>query len=249
MRHRPEKGLIVSCYLESMCGCEFEFIAAVAHLPGVVGLRVEGLENIRYARRIAPEKFIVGLVKVRERGEIRITPNILDAYEVKDVGADMVAMEFLSELVCAGDIPTTEHGLQIPFSVMMDIDTERYEAYFCTSLPGRPTNCKVALRQGLRNETIVLATTFEDRAFDLVERIKKDMPFALVNLEGGIKTAADIQRGFDCGADWVTIGKAINDPPTIIESLVEKSKIRKAAKRIQTRSYVDGINLFTNDIE
>ena len=59
----PENGLIVSCYLESMSGSEKEFISAVAHAPGVVGLRVEGLENIAHARLIAPHKFIIGLIK------------------------------------------------------------------------------------------------------------------------------------------------------------------------------------------
>ncbi len=197
MRPLPPKGLIVSCYLESMAGCEKAFISAVARAPGVVALRVEGLENIRYARMIAPEMYIIGLAKVRRAGLVLITPDADLGQAILDVGADMVAGE------------RVWHDCGRPF--MWDLDQCPDEECFWGSMPPQ----------------LILATTFIPKAFDLVREMKTHFPDIPVNLEGGIETAEEVQRGFDCGADYVTIGKAINDPPTIINRLVTETTIMR----------------------
>ncbi len=219
MRPLPPKGLIVSCYLESMKGCEREFIASVAHLPQVVALRVEGLDNIRWARMIAPEKFIIGLVKEHNGFFNQITPNIeLDGKRIIAHGADMVATSNIFDWMEMGH-NVIIHGLSISFRMMFDLDSGGVET-LC-----RPSALedweKNVLKREMQQGNIVLATTFEQKAFELVKPLKEHYPQSKVNLEGGIETPEDIQQGFDAGADYVTIGKAINDPPTIIERLVD----------------------------
>jgi len=187
MRRLPEKGLIVSCYLDSMCGVEREFIASVCHLPEVVALRIEGLDNIAYARRIAPERYIIGLVKFAVSGRTFITPES-QFKNIVSAGADMIATECY---YIADDYP-----------VMWDINWDT-------------ANIKA---RHLRSD-LVLSTTYYHKAFDKLQAWVGEFPNR-INFEGGIETAEEIQRGFDLGADYVTIGKAINDPPTIIRNLI-----------------------------
>ena len=219
MRPLPPRGLIVSCYLESMRGCEREFIASAAHLPQVIALRVEGLDNIGWARMVAPEMFIIGLVKEHNGFYNEITPDIeLDGKRIIAHGADMVATSNVFSWMTMGH-NVTIHGLSISFRMMFDLDAGGIEV-LC-----RPSVLedweKNVLKREISHDNIVLATTFESKAFELVKLLKEHYPQSKVNLEGGIETAEEIQRGFDAGADYVTIGKAINDPPTIIERLMD----------------------------
>ena len=194
MRQFPPKGFIVSCYLESMRGCEKEFIASVAHLPQVVALRVEGLDNIRWARQIAPHQYIIGLVKQMVDGRTFITPE--DEFEnIIASGADMVATEELS-LRATPFMP-----------IMFDLHDANIIRDELTTL-------------NQLNSQVLLSTTYTNKAFWAVEMLKSIHPNK-VNLEGGIETAEEIQKGFDLGADYVTIGKAINDPPKIIDNLTK----------------------------
>lgn len=208
MKPLPPKGLIVSCYLESMRGCEREFIASVAHVPGVVALRVEGLDNIRFARRIAPEKFIIGLVKQQCQGKghlsyTRITASINLGYFIIDAGADMVATDSYMDFLKVGT----------PYHIMGDMNRSGFEADL-----GNGLGCAGRIHP----VEFVIATTYESKAFGFVKHIKELYPNQLVNLEGGIETAEEVQQGFAAGADYVTIGKAINDPPTIVKGLMKK---------------------------
>lgn len=193
----PPKGLIVSCYLESMKGCEKDFIASVVKNKHVVGLRVEGLDNIRYARMLT-DKFIIGLVKRMNGGMTTITPTIEDYRDVLRVGADMVA---------SGECVLWK---AIPENIMIDLCNNSFDVLVE----------KFELKEFLCNH-VILATTYENKGYDLLIKIKEMFPEAKVNLEGGLMTREDIQKAFELGADWVTIGKAINDPPTIINYLME----------------------------
>jgi len=219
MRALPEKGLIVSCYLESMRYCERDFISAVAHVPGVVGLRVEGLENIEFARRIAPEKFIIGLVKVKQGANgTAITPSLEDGYNVHHAGADMIATSHLLEWThpLGGEI-CTPHGFAVPFRIMADMSGETFR-----ELCERSELLLASFRREIDERNLVFATTFEDYGIGLLQNIKKAFPCALVNLEGGVWNPEMLVDAFRHGADYVTIGKAINDPRFITEMLVSE---------------------------
>ena len=225
MRPLPEKGLIVSCYLESMKGSEKAFIASVAHHPKVVALRVEGLDNIRYARLIAPEKYIIGLVKRYNvvSGINDITSELLiDGQMIIASGADMVASShFYSWANTAGAYTITIAGFNLPFALMYDADILGIETLYSKTTRLFENWQRSVVHKEMRENNFVVATTFKSKGFELVEMLREKFgSICKINLEGGIETAEEIQRGFDCGADWVTIGKAINDPVTIIDNLM-----------------------------
>jgi len=203
-----------------MRGCERNFIASVAHLPEVVALRVEGLDNISFARMIAPDKFIIGLVKHHNGFYNEITPDIVnDGRRIIRHGADMVATSNVSEWMSRGH-SITVHRLFGPFRLMLDLDGKGISK-LSDSGSLKSWKGKILSREAEAGN-IVFATTFEEKGFCLVEQLKASFPNGKVNLEGGIQTAAEVQRGFELGADYVTIGKAINDPPTIIKHLMER---------------------------
>lgn len=215
MANLPPNGLIVSCYLESMKGAERDFISAVAHVPGVVALRVEGIDNIEFARRIAPDQFIIGLVKQFDGFRNIITPDLLSmGREIIHAGADMVAAE---NILAPGIHPGyyREDGINIPFAVMWDMNQD--EVLHIQDHSGDPAR----VRGMARENSIILATTFTPKAFDQVVALRKQFPDVPINLEGGIDDCREVLLGYEAGANYVTIGKAINDPVTIINNLLE----------------------------
>lgn len=224
MRRLPENGLIVSCYLESMRGSEKEFISAVAHAPGVMGLRVEGLDNIEHARKIAPDTWIVGLIKEFDGFRNLITPDLpAMGRAIIHAGADIVAAERVSTWTLENPIIRVD-GLGVPFKVMWDLKAEDFESDGDGDVRTLTINeadaCRI--RQMALREEIVLATTFIPKAFPYAHALRYQFPNVKINLEGGIETAEEYAQAFVLGANYVTIGKAINDPRTIIETILKK---------------------------
>ena len=192
----PLSGLIVSCYLESMHGAEEIFIDAVAKCPGLVALRIEGINNILFAKKRSKLP-IIGLIKNKQQDGSYITACLNDLYKVQDAGADFVAID---SRLCNKSIGLLYMNAKIP--IMADIETI--------------SDGIEAAKLG----AVVLATTFIPKAFDLL-RILKQYVEIPINLEGGIETREEIRRAFDSGASYVTIGKMINDPPTIIKHFLD----------------------------
>lgn len=179
-----------------MRGCEKNFIRAVASHPALWGLRVEGIENIRFARSIT-SLFLVGLVKTWDEalGRNRIT--VFGEHEaIESAGADMVAGETLLT--------------SSPF--LWDLSEESYAKEV---LPRAEE-----LSPLLEAKSLVLSTTFSERGFELVRRMRRDFPYAIINCEGGMVSRGDLLWAEDCGADWATIGRAINDPVFILDGLM-----------------------------
>jgi hypothetical protein len=222
-----------------MTGCEKDFIAAVAHQPGVVALRVEGIENIKYARRIAPDKFIIGLVKMPSYGANLITPTRGLAAAIHAAGADMVATQSLNTWLGIDRSHDWEYGCPLPWRIMADLSFDSYEYLLGDNEINQTVRLDfmAGIKAEMRCDNIILATTFEDKGFDLLAQMKSDYPFAKVNLEGGITTVQELSQGFEAGANWVTIGKAINDPPTIIDNILN-TEVRKEGWLKQTTKAV-----------
>lgn len=220
MRNLPKNGLIVSCYLEGMKGSERAFIATVANLSGVVALRVEGLDNIEFARRIAPDQFIIGLIKKSNGTRNLITPDLdVMGRAIKSAGADIVAAERIFHWGERNHRNRID-GINLPFRVMWDLHANDFDADIRIN-EDDATRVRCMAREG----QIIMATTFISKAFDYIQGLRRQFSdLVLVNLEGGIENAEQLQQGFACGANYVTIGKAINDPETIIENIL-KGKI------------------------
>ena len=217
-----QKGLIVSCYLESLRGCEKEFIACVINHPHVVAVRVEGLDNIKWARLISPNAFIIGLVKDMIQGKTYIT----DKSEIVNIltcGANMVATE---EIFYEWKIPSDTQDkyeydiidIDNETPIMLDLSRESLaQLKRCYDKDWMIANF---INDSILAGTLIFSTTYEHKAFDMIKEIRDIFPNALVNLEGKIETQEEILKGFAMGADYITIGKAINDPPTIINNLL-----------------------------
>jgi len=200
----PKRGLIVSCYLESMEGCEKAFIDAVAKCPGVVGLRVEGVQNIRYARREYSDLWIIGLVKTHINGDTIITTCPKEGDIIMDAGADMVATEKYIDFLDAG----------VPYPIMADMNWEEYMRYMGNgSLPRHI--------EKIIDHEVILATTREKHQLDFAAKIREDFYGASINIEGGISSPYQVKVGLE-KYEYVTIGKAINDPPFIIRRLLHE---------------------------
>lgn len=217
-----EKGLIVSCYLEGMKGAEKEFISAVAHNPNVAGLRVEGIDNIRYARQIAPDKFIIGLIKTWN-DHYSITPSTNYASEIIHAGADVIATENVDVFLAFSELTT--NGISCPYRFMLDLDYEGWKRLFEFAPPE-----KHKIRLGIREKILIPATTFESdpaKSIRMIEDVRRICPAGLINYEGGILNPRDMDRAYQAGADYVTVGKAFNDPATIINTWMEVSRKRK----------------------
>lgn len=140
--------------------------------------------------------FIVGLVKTWDdaRGRNRITV-AAEHSSIISAGADMVAGEVFS----------------FGFPFLWDLSNESYES----EVVPRAEELAPLLASG----SLVLSTTFEERGFDLVRRMRRDFLSATINCEGGLRSKDDILRAEECGADWVTLGRAINDPRFILDGL------------------------------
>lgn len=195
----PDRGFIVSCYLESMYGCEREFIDAVMlNCPEVKALRVEGEENIKYAVDMS-RKYIIGLIKQENKYGAYITSTERNVKRVIDAGANMVAIDsrLINEEVWDNKLYDAS---TIPIMADVRILDEALDAH--------------------KLGASIIATTFQQKGFILAQGIKQRLPNALVNLEGGIQTPSEVQHAFDIGCDYVTVGKMINDPPTITKYLV-----------------------------
>lgn len=94
---RLRGGLIVSC--QPVPGGPMdrpEIVAAIALAAlngGAVGLRIEGLENLRAVRAVTSAP-VIGLIK-RDLGDspIRITPFVQDVQDLAAAGADIIAFD------------------------------------------------------------------------------------------------------------------------------------------------------------
>ncbi|MBI3962761.1 MAG: N-acetylmannosamine-6-phosphate 2-epimerase, partial [Deinococcus sp.] len=96
------RGLIVSCQAEPGSPLrESRIIAAMAQaaeLGGAVGLRIQGVADIK-AARVVTRLPIIGLIKRPVAGSpVYITPTLADALAVVDAGADVVAIDATDRL-------------------------------------------------------------------------------------------------------------------------------------------------------
>lgn len=210
----PPNGLIISCYLEGLKGAEKEFISSVIHHPRVVAIRVEGIENIHYARLVGgKDKFIIGLVKRWDGRRYCITPSMSDVSEIYNAGANAIATNNVD--LYFGYVTAGEYCINSSYCWMLDLDLAKWETL-------KFYKKKVLLDAGIREQIVIIATTMEINAKNslaLVKTIRQQYgELAIINYEGGVNNPQEMQNAFNAGANYVTIGKAFNDPATIINN-------------------------------
>lgn len=204
-------GLVVSCQPSSSSFlAEPEFLSRLAAdvvRSGAVGIRAEGLTNLRTIRA-AVDVPLIGLVKVSSDGPY-ITPTLEDALAVAATGADIVAIDAtrrprpdgrtVSDVIehlhretnalVLADVSTLDEGLHAG-SCGADLIATTLSGYtpYTTAIDGPDLELITALSRTLR--VPILA-------------------------EGRIRTPLQAREAREAGAWAVVVGTAITDPSEI----------------------------------
>jgi N-acylglucosamine-6-phosphate 2-epimerase len=178
-------------------------MARAAQDGGAVGVRIEGIENLRAVReRVALP--IVGLIKREYPGfEAYISPSLAEVGSIIGAGAEIVAFD-------ATGRPRPDGSLLI-------------DAIQAIHAAGRlaMADCSTAADAAAASAAgaDILATTLcgytaptKNRAlpaFDLVAELSRLGKFGVC--EGGVRSPADVRAALDAGADAVVVGTAITN--------------------------------------
>jgi N-acylglucosamine-6-phosphate 2-epimerase len=208
-------GLVVSC--QASPGHPLRdpevigLLAECAQLAGAAGLRINGTEDIRAARR-RTDLPIIGLYKVRDTGpRYFITPGIEYAEQLAAAGAQMIAIEVTDDV--PGDplalVKRIRADLGLP--VMADVSTleEGRRAWDAgaevvgTTLSGYTSTSGSA---GAAPD-IALVRNLADHGIRTVA-------------EGRYSTPEHVRDAYAAGAWSIVIGTAITDPVAIARQLV-----------------------------
>ncbi len=224
-----EGGLIVSC--QASKGeplCKPEIIGALCQSAlsgGARALRLEGLENISYVRKLT--KFsnvpIIGITKTEDLtkdqmlDQVYITSTLAEALNVARAGADIVALDATirprpdnlnlaqtiekihketSALVWA-DIATIEEARQAQEAGCDIVSTTLYGYTRQTQLPSDA-----------------------QPSFEFLEQCIKELNVPVI-LEGRVWHPAEVERAIKLGAHAVVVGSAITRPHLITERFVK----------------------------
>ena len=202
---RLRGGLVASCQpVDDGPMDRPDIVAAMAMAAvagGAVGLRIEGVDNLRAVRPLV-EVPIIGIVKTDLRDSpVRITVTVEDALALADAGADIVAYD-------ATPRPRPNSREDV-LAAILGID--RFAMADCATLDDG--------RAALAGGAAVLGTTLsgytadteglnEGPDFDLIATFKA-LGASFVMAEGRINSPELAARATVAGADAVTVGSAL----------------------------------------
>lgn len=208
-------GIVVSC--QAAPGTPLAdptIIAALARaseVGGAVGLRIEGLADIRAVQQVSRLP-IIGLVKVSyPDSSVYITPTAAEAADLIDTGVEIIALdatlrprprESLAEIVrmirsasdalVMADVSTLAEGLSA-LELGVDIVGTTLHGYTPESGPS------------------------DGPAFRLIEDLAAAGGWVVA--EGRVWTPKDVAHCYDAGARSVVVGGAVTDPISITRRL------------------------------
>ncbi len=211
-------GIIISC--QSTQGDPThspEFMAVFAECAlrgGAVGLRVNGLDDIKLIRKRV-DLPIIGIWKcpgLDERG-IMITPTFEDARQLVEAGADLIALD-----TTARARPNNENVTEIVKRIHEELNTPVM------------ADCHSFMDSYRTDADIVAPTLSLD---DLADSYRPDFPFIEklvreqskpVIAEGRFWNPEDVIRAFNLGVHAIVIGSAVTRPWLITERYVLASR-------------------------
>lgn len=214
---RLRGGLVVSCQApddDPVSGPEFMArMAATVTAAGAVGIRAEGLQDLRAVRERVGLP-LVGLYKDGRSG-VYITPTLEHALAVADAGADIVALDGTARPRPDGrDLATVVAALHAstPALAMADVAT---------------------VEEGVAAEAAgvdLVGTTLSGYTgggppppgpdLALVEALALRLAIPVL-AEGRIRTPAEARAALDCGAWAVVVGTAITRPRVVAARFAE----------------------------
>lgn len=219
---RLKGGLVVSCQAREgnpLHGPVFmAAMAAAAVAGGAVGIRADGVEDIRAIREaIGPEIPIMGISKLKlPDGSLFITPTVASAEEIIAAGANLVALEATTRPRPGGEsLAQVVAGIHAAGALAM-ADCGTFE------------DAKAAVEAGVDAVGTTMSgyvggPKLDGPDFDLIERIAAELPVP-VFAEGRVWTREDARRALDLGASFVVVGTAITNPQAITERFVAAMK-------------------------
>ena len=222
------KGLFVSCQARE--GNPFRnstllaYMAEAAVLGGAVGIRADGVEDIREIRKRVSVPIIGINKKYDSTGRIVITPDYESAAAIAEVGVDIIALDAtFRQSDIRPDVGKTidEIKTKLHLPVMADVSTFE-EAVRAVELGAD-----------------IVATTLNGYLPDapypheekyvpnlsLIERLATSPKITVPIIgEGRFWNPQDLSKAFDLGAHAVVIGKAITNPMAATEYFVSHIK-------------------------
>lgn len=214
-------GIVVSC--QAAAGHPFRDsdiigrLAECAELGGAVGLRVNGPEDVASVRQ-RTRLPIIGLHKIWNGHRNIITPELRYASELRDAGADIIAVDYTAEGPGdpAGLAATIQNDLGVP--VMADVSSvdEGLAAWAAGADIVGTT---------LSGYTLTQASSRLDGPDLQLVRVLAAAGVRAVG-EGRYSMQDHVKDAFDAGAWCVVIGTAITDPIEITKRLSASTPAR-----------------------
>ena len=214
------KGIIVSCQAlpgEPLYGMNAMVGMAKAALEGgAVGIRTNGIDDIRAIKREVPIP-VIGLIKRVIRGsDIYITPTKREVSSIIEAGADIVALD-----------ATDREDRMVRFGVLVE---EIHRA-------GKLAMADVStLQEGIMAERLgadLISTTLSGYTpysrklkgpdLQLVAELRAQVKKPVV-AEGRIWSPEEAIAAFAAGAEWVVIGSAITRPQLITARYADRAR-------------------------
>jgi len=213
-------GLIVSVQEDAVSPlADPMIIAALAQsvaIPGVVGLRINGPENIRAVRQVVDVP-IIGIYKVyREDGRVWITPGFEMAQACIQAGASLIALD-------PNPVDRSPHGLveelihrvhaELNVPVMADISTLEDGLSACQA----GADLVATTMSGYAAPPF--ANIYDPPDLELVRQLAQSLPVPIV-AEGRYNTPELARQALEAGAHAVVVGSAITRPEVITQMFV-----------------------------
>ncbi|TBL75660.1 N-acetylmannosamine-6-phosphate 2-epimerase [Paenibacillus thalictri] len=211
------RGLIVSCQAledEPLHGGDaMAKMAKAAVMAGAIGIRTNGVHDIRSIKQ-AVSVPVIGLIKrVIPDSDVFITPTLDEVKEIVEAGADIVALDVTDRegrLEHAAELIAYAHRAGRP--VMADVSTyeeglaaERFGADFIgTTLSGYTA----------------YSPRLESPDFELVRQLSARVNVPVI-AEGRIWTPEAAAQALEAGAAYVVVGSAITRPQLITARYVQ----------------------------
>ncbi|MED5020448.1 N-acetylmannosamine-6-phosphate 2-epimerase [Paenibacillus chibensis] len=216
------RGLIVSCQAlegEPLHGGDTMVkMALAAQQSGAIGIRANGVHDIRGIKQ-AVQLPVIGIIKrVLPGSDIFITPTLTEVRQVIEAGAEIVALdvtdrenrlktvrELIDEAHAAGaavmaDVSTFEEGMA---AEKLGVD------YVGTTLSGYTSYSTQVAGPDIR----------------LLSELARSLTKAVLIAEGKISTPADAALALAVGAEYVVVGSAITRPQLITEQYVQAMSV------------------------
>lgn len=227
---RTRGGLIISCYSGTDYNMPFDapkpMLALVESIlaGGAAGIRIN-LDHIALIK----EHFdvpVMGIQKVYQGEEMRITPTLKEAEAIYAAGADAISIdatkrERFDDLALSAYIKALKDRFDIP--ILGDISTYE-EAVFgaecgldvvSTTLSGYTPYSPDYGKLG--------DIPPKDPDYELVERLSADLSIPVI-AEGRYSTPQKAAKALACGAHAVVVGTAITNPQKLTELFVAALK-------------------------